>query len=90
VSFPKNGISAARATKGQWMDPWGVPYVVFMDGDYFGDIDVTGCFNGGIGNSGKVEIGVGAAAIGLNASKTTPPKGAVHSYNKSIDLVSWQ
>lgn len=31
---PRAGVSTAANTRGQWMDPWGMAYVVFVDGDY--------------------------------------------------------
>ena len=42
---PKNGISANTATKGQWMDPWGQPYVIFVDTDYNNHIKPNGVFS---------------------------------------------
>ena len=41
TTAPKNGISANAATRGQWMDPWGQPYVIFVDADYNNHIGVN-------------------------------------------------
>ena len=41
TTAPKNGISANANTRGQWMDPWGQPYVVFVDADYNNHIGVN-------------------------------------------------
>lgn len=90
-SFPKAGIAEPS---GQFMDPWGVPYVVFIDGDYAGDIDVSSCFTSGLSSNnapaGKIQIPVGAASIGFKYSNTTPPRPAAHAFDKSYDLLSWQ
>ena len=39
---PKAGISpTGSTTAGQWVDPWGTPYVVFIDADYDNNISST-------------------------------------------------
>jgi prepilin-type N-terminal cleavage/methylation domain-containing protein len=91
---PKNGISTAAGTSGQYMDPWGVPYVIFLDGDYDGSINVKSCFTKGFDApgvpDGTVQISCGAASIGLKGSNTVPAKAISGPFDKSSDLVSWQ
>ena len=84
---PVSGID----TKGNWMDPWGDQYAVFVDGDYDNKISVSALFTSGLGSSTdptSVGISVGAASVGLATKvkiKTVPAK-----YDQAIHLVSWR
>jgi len=97
VAFAKNsksGIVPTGTLKGQWVDPWGVPYVVFIDGDYNSDIDVSTCFNGPttiFPVPTKVQIAVGAACIGYRKNgQTAVSPNLPAAFNQSVDLISWR
>ena len=79
-SIPRSGIwNRNNGGNGAWYDPWGCQYVIFMDGDYNSDIDVSDCYKSGMGQPDpatgkmKVPIPVGAASVGLYNSKQKPP-----------------
>ena len=84
---PTSGLD----TRGNWFDPWGVQYVIFIDADYSGDIDVSGIFPTGLGSAsspGKVAVSVGAASVGFDTKikhRNIPAK-----FDQSADLVSWR
>lgn len=87
---PKSGIGKT----GRWFDPWGVPYVVFLDGDYNSDIDVSSCFNTSPTFPTKVSIAVGAACIGydlvVKQNKQPTDAFAAKAFDQSADLLSWR
>lgn len=89
---PRSGIlpiASGGLKKGTWVDPWGQPYVVFIDGDYDGCITINKVYSSNVGTSGTVAIATGASCIGLycNKKSSTP---ASHAYDKTLDLLSWQ
>jgi len=91
---PKNGI--LRST-GAWFDPWGYQYVIFIDGDYLGDITWNTVYNNiGSDTTGRAQVSAGAASVGLyntqnNIAPTpTAPSVTKHNFDKQYDLISWQ
>ncbi len=91
---PKVQTSGIGATKGcvngngNWYDPWGAQYIIFVDADYAGDINAAAV------TSGTVQIGAGAASVGYSYFKInqTPPDPLPSSIpnNKNTFLLSWQ
>lgn len=86
-SNPKSGIDVS----GNWVDPWGVAYIVFVDADYSNQIDVSSIFSSGLGSSsnpGVVPLGTGAASVGydLKVKKRALPG----TFNQSADILSWR
>jgi prepilin-type N-terminal cleavage/methylation domain-containing protein len=101
VSVKKGGVYApSSGSDGNWYDPWGTQYVIFIDGDYAGDIDPTPVFSGLADSSGKVPQSVGVASVGYYyVKKRTNPQPTVAqgilSYTgdatvKISALLSWQ
>lgn len=93
---PKSGILRSR---GSWFDPWGYQYVIFIDGDYGGDIAWGSVYNSiGADTTGKAQISVGVASVGLHHSTQSPPiqqnptAPAVqpHNFDNQNDLISWR
>jgi prepilin-type N-terminal cleavage/methylation domain-containing protein len=92
TAAPVSGIlpqNIGSMPAGTWVDPWGQPYVVFIDGDYDGYITVNGVFKSGLSTTGTVAISAGAASIGLYTNKVGGSPSA-RAYNKTYDLLSWQ
>jgi prepilin-type N-terminal cleavage/methylation domain-containing protein len=84
---PRSGLD----DRGNWYDPWGEQYIVFIDGEYNNDINVKPVFTSGIGtanNPGKVSITVGAASVGYDTK--VKKRALPGSFNPSNDLVSWR
>ena len=77
---------------GNWYDPWGLQYIIFIDGDYTGEIDLSKAFSG-IPNP---SFGVGVASVGYAYAKKglAPPSPPVlpsaRAYDSITDLLSWQ
>ena len=91
VNSAKAGVYAPTSGggDGNWYDPWGTQYAIFIDADYAGDIDVSTVFSG----MTKQPFSVGVASRGYYYGKTnTTPKGYVPTtaYDSKTDLLSWQ
>jgi len=111
-SNPKSGIGTtstqgpyANSKGGDWYDPWGVPYIIAIDGNYNGYIDST-CngvllkYTGGVNyvqltNSGSgggtgAALQTGCVAASFGADKTQGSSSSPMSLNGADDVVSWQ
>ncbi len=84
TASPKNGISAAPTTKGQWMDPWGQGFVIFVDADYNNHISPTQ-FKRVYSACDDSEDANGAVTTG---SKAAAPQVAVAVASFGKDLVA--
>lgn len=77
----KGGIGGASGGKaGQWLDPWGNTYVVWIDGNY--DNAIINPYDTTAG-SATLSTGVLVYSIGRDSTKATTFKG-------SDDVISWQ
>ncbi len=86
ATAPKSGLD----TKGNYYDPWGSTYVVFIDALYQNYIDVTGGYtdpNFTLNNSKGPSVGVGVATLGKDLSWGS---GGNKIFKGSDDIVSWQ
>jgi len=87
---PTSGIKGGAGTgAGNWYDPWGFEYVIFIDADYGGNIAWAACYNTiGSDASGVASVSVGSACIGFAnvKKKLTAP----HPFDRTVDLISWQ
>ena len=84
---PKVGQKACvEQATGNWFDPWGSQYLIFIDADYGGEIDASK-----IGCSTTVQIGAGVASVGYYFVKNSLPVSGVPptTFDKSY-LISWQ
>lgn len=95
-----SGVTATTATKGcvngssgNWYDPWGTQYIIFMDADYAGDIDPSLIFSD-FTSTNKPSFGVGVASVGYyyTKNKLTQPDAFTQprASDKTTDLLSWQ
>jgi prepilin-type N-terminal cleavage/methylation domain-containing protein len=88
--------ACVNKTDGNWYDPWGTQYLIFIDADYANDIDVTAAFSDASMNStNKPQVSVGVASVGYyyvkNKYKTQQlVMPGARAYNSSTDLLSWQ
>jgi len=85
-----------NGNSGKWYDPWGTQYVIFIDGDYAGDISAGSVFSGMTPNP---SFGVGVASVGYwwtnpktNTAKAAQPDAMslARPFEKTTDLLSWQ
>ncbi len=91
---PKAGIARQSGTnskgvaieKGAWVDPWGTEYMVFIDANYDGYLDVGLIYSSVTPPNGPRQ-GAGAASLGKDAKLG---KGGSTNFAGSDDLVSWQ
>lgn len=83
VAFTK---ACVNTTSGIWYDPWGAPFMIFIDGDYSGDITATS-----LGFATNPQVGVGVASVGYYFVKNKMPLTSTPSttYDKTY-LLSWQ
>ena len=70
--------ACVNKSSGNWYDPWGTQYIIFIDADYAGDINTTAV------SGSTAQVGVGVASVGY-ASVKNP--GAP---DKTNYLLSWQ
>lgn len=89
IALPKGGV---YSTDGNWYDPWGTQYLVFVDAAYDGDIEVKGQFSDITTNP---SFGVGAASVGYYYAKKNAPTaiyggGVTFNANRTTVLLSWQ
>lgn len=95
------GVTSSTATKGcvngvtgngNWYDPWGTQYLIFIDGAYDGDITVGNQFSDLVPNPA---FGVGAASAGYYYVKSGTTMAVYadkvkYSDNRQSILLSWQ
>lgn len=95
---PKAGFAMASATstngdsmkEGTFVDPWGNPYVVFIDANYDGSITTNGggllwfYFNDSAAK--EVKLSVGASSLGKDGKWGNNGDGTIQG---SDDVVSW-
>jgi len=89
ISLKKGGV---YSTDGNWYDPWGTQYLVFVDAAYDGDITVNGQFSDITTNP---SFGVGTASVGYYYAKKNVPTavyggGVTFNTNRTTVLLSWQ
>jgi prepilin-type N-terminal cleavage/methylation domain-containing protein len=96
---PRSGIATQAATincssvaVGEFVDPWGTPYDVKIDGDYNNQI-ATNPY-GGSGGAGPQPLTIGVitwslGSDGVLGTKTTTCTGN-NIYTNSDDVISWQ
>ncbi len=90
VNNPRAGISSARATAGQYFDPWGKPYMIRIDTDY--DNQVNNPYSQNSGSAPLLRSSVIAWSFGkdgLSQSTATTPADKNTGTNKD-DIISWQ
>jgi len=103
-ALPKLGIATQTVTvngisipAGSFVDPWGTPYRVAIDGNY--DNQLTNPYTADTGaGPGTLYIGVIVWAFGKNgvlgggpaATGFTREGGAANQYSGSGDVISWQ
>ena len=97
---PRSGIATQAATVnpcfpaavGDYVDPWGTPYIVEIDGDYSNQITTNPYGNNNGAGPQPLTIGVIAWSVGSDGvlgTKTTGCSGN-NIYTNSDDAISWQ
>ena len=93
-----NGLVSVSATIGDFVDAWGTPYLIAIDGDYSGQVQVGAALNYSDliyspdpppSGPAAVRTGVIAASYGADATKGTATP-ASSSLANSDDVISWQ
>jgi prepilin-type N-terminal cleavage/methylation domain-containing protein len=103
---PRSGIAAADVTvngvtitRGEFIDPWGTPYKIAIDGDYDNQINPNPYGPTGGAGSSPIRAGVIAWSLGKNgqlgggtAANAGFDKegGTANIYTGSGDVISWQ
>lgn len=78
----RGGIGGTSGGKtGQWLDPWGNAYVVWIDGDY--DNAITNPYDTTAGSS-TLSTGVIVYSVGRNSTQQA------NKFKGSDDVISWQ
>jgi len=87
ASNPKSGVAPTGSNKaGQWFDPWGMPYVVFIDANYDNQLDIKSVY---IAAKTPLRVDVGAASFGVD--KQVGYKGDGNYLTSGCDdVVSWR
>ena len=85
---------AVNFSTGKWYDPWGTQFIIFIDGDYGGDINPAAAFTDAVFTT-KPSVSVGVASVGYyytkkNLTQVDALPSAGRAYDKSADLLSWQ
>jgi prepilin-type N-terminal cleavage/methylation domain-containing protein len=103
---PRSGIATQAATVngvsiriGEFVDPWGGPYVVAIDGDYSGLVQVGTVgtalnysdltYATDTGGAAAIRGGVVAGSYGMDGTKGTKSP-ASSNFKNSDDVISWQ
>jgi prepilin-type N-terminal cleavage/methylation domain-containing protein len=96
---PRSGIATQAATIncfpvaiGEFVDPWGTPYNVEIDGDYDNQITTNPYGNNNGAGPQPLTIGVIAWSLGLDGVLGTKTTGCTGNniYTNSDDVISWQ
>jgi prepilin-type N-terminal cleavage/methylation domain-containing protein len=96
---PRSGIATQAATVncfsvaiGDFVDPWGTPYNVEIDGNYDNQITTNPYGNNNGAGPQPLTIGVIAWSVGLDGVRGTKTTGCTGNniYTNSDDVISWQ
>jgi prepilin-type N-terminal cleavage/methylation domain-containing protein len=96
---PRSGIATQAATIncfpvaiGEFVDPWGTPYNVEIDGNYDNQITTNPYGNNNGAGPQPLTIGVIAWSLGLDGVLGTKTTGCTGNdiYTHSDDVISWQ
>jgi prepilin-type N-terminal cleavage/methylation domain-containing protein len=96
---PRSGIATQAATIncfsvaiGDFVDPWGTPYNVEIDGDYNNQITTNPYGNNNGAGPQPLTVGVIAWSLGLDGVLGTKTTGCTGSniFTNSDDVISWQ
>src|SRR5436190_5441157 len=96
---PRSGIATQAATIncfavaiGDFVDPWGTPYNVEIDGNYDNQITMNPYGNNNGAGPQPLTIGVIAWSLGSDGVLGTKTTGCAgnNSYSNSDDVISWQ
>jgi prepilin-type N-terminal cleavage/methylation domain-containing protein len=85
---PRSGIGTTTGT-GQYYDPWGIPYVIKIDGSYDNQVPNPYTANAG---AAPLSIGVIAWSLGLDTQSGSLPGPAADKNvgTAADDVISWQ
>jgi prepilin-type N-terminal cleavage/methylation domain-containing protein len=92
---PRSGIATKNATvgsiavkTGEFVDPWGTPYLIEVDGDYSGDVANPYSSNAGSASqrSGVIAWSLGKDQVGAKTAAAGDKKTGVYD----DDVISWQ
>jgi len=93
-SEPKEGLGTGKETNPygvtaphEWYDPYGTPYIVFIDATHLGYCDAGMIYSDVSGPAAQPRVGV--AAVSLGADKQYG-KGGDRVYEGSDDVDSWR
>jgi prepilin-type N-terminal cleavage/methylation domain-containing protein len=98
VASQVTAINGVSVKVGDYVDPWGTPYVVALDGDYSGLVrvgtalsydDLTYSNDPPPGGATAVQGGVIAGSYGRDQTKATKTPASLH-FKGSDDVISWQ
>src|SRR6266480_5016456 len=96
---PRSGIATQTATIncfsvaiGDFLDPWGTPYNVEIDGNYDNQITTNPYGNNNGAGPQPLTTGVIAWSLGLDGVRGTKTTGCTGNniYTNSDDVISWQ
>jgi prepilin-type N-terminal cleavage/methylation domain-containing protein len=83
---PRSGI---KVSNGQWYDPWGTGYYIWIDGNY--DNTIANPYTANAGATPNLSIGVIAWSLGVDGSgATAAASGDKSTGNFADDVISWQ
>jgi prepilin-type N-terminal cleavage/methylation domain-containing protein len=88
AASPRSGIgttTGAGGNRGQYFDPWGMNYVVRIDGDY--NNQVANPYSSNAGATPNLQLGVIAWSLGLDQTGGSGDKNASPAAD---DVISWQ
>ncbi len=96
-SQPKSGIATLTVTVngisipiGSFVDPWGTPYIIEIDGNYDNQI-TTNPYPDTDGSAGATPLHLGVIGWSYGADQTKGTKSpASPNYKNSDDVISWQ
>lgn len=86
--------ACVNKTSGNWYDPWGTQYIIFIDADYGDDIEPNAAITGlNVDANNKAPVSVGVASVGYyyvkNKQKQDDALSGQRAYDKKTDLISW-
>lgn len=96
---PRSGIATQAATVncfsaaiGDFVDPWGTPYSVEIDGNYDNQISTNPYGNNNGAGPQPLTTGVIAWSVGIDGVLGTKTTGCTgnNAYTNSDDVISWQ
>lgn len=99
IATQATAVNSVSVSAGDYVDPWGTPYIIAIDGDYSGFVrvgtslkysDLSYTKDPPDSGPDALQFGVAGASYGKDQTRGTKGPPASGTFKNSDDIVSWR